>query len=137
VLVVSPLVFVTNIIAAIYKQNYLYATVFTALVITSIEFHTNPKRTLIAIFDRIAIYSVVFYGGYTFCRLNLDSMNTFSSYFWRGLILSTFLFCIWVYYWGYTEKQLCFHPDPDIGDRWHAILHLIGSIGHHMILFST
>ena len=134
-LAISPLVFTTNVVAAIYKSNYLYATALLTLILTSIEFHSNPSRSFIGIFDRIAVYLVVCYGWYTFYNLKLGQNAI--SHLWRGLILSTFFFCIWVYYYGYVEKQLCFHPNKEIGDRWHAIMHIIGSIGHNMIILST
>ena len=134
ILVISSLIFITNIFTAIYKKDYLYATLFSILAVTSLMFHSNKNNKLIMLLDKTAISLVVFYGGYVFYNLNLQS--TIYSHLWRGFILSTFLFCILVYYYGYIEHKFCFHSNKTIGNQYHAMLHFIGSIGHHMIILS-
>jgi len=130
ILAISSLIFTTNVIAAIYKSNYLYATLFAILTVTSVAFHSKNNRTLIMAMDKIAIYSIILYGGYVCYNMNIERWK-------KGIIISTFLFCIGVYYYGYVEKDFCFHPDKTIGNQYHAILHLVGSIGHNMIILSS
>jgi hypothetical protein len=83
------------------------------------------------ILDKIAILSVVLWGGYTF-YMKIGQLSTVFS----GIILLTFLFCVFVFYYGYVSKQYCYHPDKTVGDRYHAILHIIAALGHHMIILS-
>jgi len=154
-LVFSSLVFITNVITALYKSDFIYAALFALLTATSIAFHSKKchvkcsallgeysntyryalaSNFAVAILDKLAIYSIVCYGFWSLYNLNLES--NMGSYLWRGLILSTFCFCIWIYYYGYTEKQFCFHPNKKTSNHYHALLHMVGSIGHHMIILS-
>jgi len=170
-LVFSSLVFITNVITALYiqptklilrfysdplgdfslressntyryasgvlrKPDFIYASLFALLTATSIAFHSKIPimQSSIAILDKLTIYSIVCYGFWSLCNLNLEP--NMGSYLWRGLILSTFGFCIWVFYYGYMTKSLCYHPNKKISNHYHALLHLIGSIGHHMIILS-
>ena len=171
--------FITNVITALYKSDFIYASLFALLTTTSIAFHSKKCRIKcsifnyetdasaslkrissrfeivigdakkvykpfehslkaffanVAILDKLAIYSIVCYGFWSLYNLNLEP--NMGSYLWRGLILSTFCFCIWIYYYGYTEKQFCFHPNKKTSNHYHALLHMIGSIGHNMIILS-
>jgi len=163
-LVASSLLFITNALAAFYQQYYLYGSLFVVLTATSVvvhskEFGSIPERgigeSLVVahngsesvgigrfsgsrsenrienIIDKIAIFSVVFYGGR---MLYTKQSDPESNPIVGAIIVLTFLFCIGVYYYGYICNKYCFDPDPNIGNEYHALLHIISSIGHHMII---
>jgi hypothetical protein len=50
-------------------------------------------------------------------------------------IYVTFILSIWLYIYGYITKQYCFHPEESIYLFYHGFMHLISSIGHHLIIF--
>lgn len=49
-------------------------------------------------------------------------------------IVSTFLFSIIGFHYGYICNKYCFDPDEETGNIYHAVLHIISSVGHHMII---
>ena len=63
ILCYSCLVFITNAIAAFFKEYYLYSFLFFILTITSIIFHSY-NNIYTNVIDKIAILSIVFYGSY-------------------------------------------------------------------------
>lgn len=144
-LIASSLLFITNALAAFYKQYYLYGSLFVVLTTSSVVFHsrvlTPPPHyftheffiLLPNIIDKLAILSVVFYGGRMLYTKQSDpESNTIVG----AIIVFTLLFCIGVYYYGYICNKYCFDQDPNIGNEYHALLHIIASIGHHMIILS-
>ena len=48
------------------------------------------------------------------------------------LIMATFIVVLILYGYGYWTKDLCFHPVD--GDKYHALLHVVSSIGHHLVV---
>lgn len=132
ILLISSLIFTTNVVTAVYKQYYVYASLFAILTITSLIFHSN--RTLLTnAADKLLISSVVFYGG------NMAYKKLFMPDFGIGSgigIVTTFLGCILFFNYGYICNKYCFDPDYEIGNMYHAILHIIASVGHHMIIMS-
>ena len=135
IVLLSSLLFITNVFTALYKCDFIYAALFALLTSTSIAFHSKNYRAFTFLMDKFAIYSIVFYGGYSlYC---LSWAHSYYGYVGRIYIIatiSTFVFCIWVFYYGYMTKSLCYHPNKLTGNSYHALLHLIGSIGHHMII---
>ena len=137
ILLISSLIFTTNVVTAWYKQYYMYASFFAGLTVTSLIFHSkihNSNKMLITnIADKIFIFSIVLYGGnLAYTKLSLPGFGLGSSV---GIV-TTFLFCIVAYYYGYCNNKYCFDPDSEVGDLYHAILHIIASVGHHMIIMS-
>lgn len=59
VLVYTSLIFITNILTALYKEYYLYAFLFFMLTITSVIVHTHDTNAL----DKMSVLLVVIYGG--------------------------------------------------------------------------
>jgi hypothetical protein len=51
------------------------------------------------------------------------------------MIIITFLLCIYLYIYGFIVKKYCFYHDKCIAEKYHFIMHLISSIGHHLIIF--
>ena len=99
-LIFTSLVFTTNVIAAIYKEDYTYALLFTLLIITSLIVHSSigKESDYLNVMDKVAIFLIVMYGAYVLWNKN-DKENIFMT----SIIVSTFLFCIWVYYCGYVQ----------------------------------
>jgi len=127
-LVYSSFIFITNALTAYYKGYYLYSCLFILLTATSIIFHLYGGLLLIII-DKIPILCIVAYGGNMLYQ-KLFNMNIFKIIF----IVTTFLLTIFLYYYGYFTNTFCYHPDKCIRDRYHCLVHCIGSIGHHLII---
>jgi hypothetical protein len=49
-------------------------------------------------------------------------------------ILLTFLFVVFVYIYGYVNNKYVFDENIEISKKYHLLMHLIGSIGHHLIV---
>lgn len=80
--------------------------------------------------DKFFVFAIVFYGGYM-----LYHKTTRYNLFFVLLIVMTFTSCVYLYYYGYYVNDYCYHPDKRIGDKYHILLHVIGSFGHHLITF--
>lgn len=130
----SSTIFLVNSIAAFYFDYYLYSLFFFMLVITSLVVHSNNNNIYTNIIDKISILFIVFYGGYLFykkCLLPIDIKRV-------GLmitIVSTFLITIYLYLFGYINRQYCFCSDINLANQYHSLLHMISSIGHNLIIF--
>jgi hypothetical protein len=62
----SSFIFWINVFVGIYYQEYIYASLFVALFITSILFHSNLNNTLFLILDLLIVFSIFIYGGYSY-----------------------------------------------------------------------
>ena len=130
--VYSACLFLINIIAG-YKYKYnLYTILFTLLWITSVIYHSNPNNYTYYI-DQVAVFSVVFYGGYIFCKNCI--WTTILDKFICICIIATFLGTIFLYHYGKKTNTLCKDPCKKTGQLYHALLHGLTSIGHLMIMF--
>jgi len=134
ILFYSSFIFITNVISALYKEHYTYSLLFLFLFLTSITVHTknNIYSNLI---DKLAIFFVFLYGlkmFYTKTTTNIITINKIVLY---TIIIATFLSCIILYHYGFITKQFCFHPDINIGNKFHSLMHIIGSFGHHLLIF--
>jgi hypothetical protein len=130
-LLISSLFFVTNAVTTCYKQYYLYAFLFAGLTTTSLLVHTTlikDKHTA-KIMDKIFILSIVLYGGHLLYQKSTDNLIPVLS------VVLLFLLASFLYIYGYAVNQYCFHPDLCTGNRYHCLLHLASSIGHHLITF--
>lgn len=128
ILCYSCLVFITNAIAAFFKEYYLYSFLFFNLTITSLIFHSN-NNIYTNVIDKIAILSIVLYGSYIL--YNKISIQKKLRIF---VIITTFLLTLFLFFYGYCNNCYCYNPDKCIGDKYHSLLHLISSIGHHFII---
>jgi len=133
--VYSSYLFATNTLAALYVHDYVYAFLFGMLTITSI-IHHMIQNTYTSIIDRVAVYSVMFYGGYVFYSHiinNSNSMNIIDLIKYI-LIVATFLSVVYLYGIGYFTEKFSFDPNNDVAEISHCLLHAYGSIGHHIII---
>jgi hypothetical protein len=123
----SSLVLTTNMWTAFMTRQYLYSFLFASLVISSLVVHTH-NTILTNIWDKIWILSIVFYGALKMSK----KWSSANSWQLAGCI-ATFSCVVWFYMYGFLSDSYCF--DPLYGKLYHALMHLVGSIGHHMIIF--
>ena len=88
ILLLSSLFFVTNIITAYINEQYVYSFLFCILTITSLIVHYK-NNYYTNIIDKIAVLSIVLYGGYMLC--NKININEWCKCF---VIIVAFLLCI-------------------------------------------
>lgn len=141
--VYSSLLFLTNVFLALYYDYYLYAFLFLLLTITSLIYHKQSVELkkyakYINIIDKIAICCVIFYGGYIFYN---KQKNTYADYDYDYpismksiIVIITFLAVVFLYGYGYLKNDYSFHPNSDVSQMYHCLLHLISSFGHHVII---
>ena len=125
----SSFIFITNAITAYYKNDIPYCLLFVSLTATSLTVHTYDNfytNTL----DKIIIGCVVLYGAYRITSKISPETHIFTI----SLIVLTFLSNIILYLYGYYSNQFCFHPQKYIADQYHYYLHVLSSIGHHLIM---
>jgi len=131
--VLSSFVFITNAIVAIYVSEYIYGALFAGLFITSILFHTHTN-IYTNLLDKCFVISVILYGGYLLYQKVLQTNHVIQMILITGICL-TFLTTIYLFGFGYIFKQYCFCDNNAQANLWHSYLHLVSSIGHHLILF--
>lgn len=128
VLIVSSLGFLTNCASALLKNEYLYAFLFYILTITSI-WHHGLYTLYTKTFDYTAIFFVVTYGAYFFFKKPKSVVSII-------IVVSLFLSKGILYFIGKVTNQMCFHPNLLQANVWHALLHILSSLGHHIILLA-
>ena len=128
ILFYSSFVFITNVITAFYNEYYLYSFLFCILTTTSLSVHSNDN-IYTNIIDKIAVSKIVLYGAYTlYNKINVNKcMNC--------IIIITFLFCVYFYIYGFLTKKYCFSDEKLKAEKYHFMMHIIGSTGHHFIVF--
>lgn len=128
----SSIVFITNSILALYYNYLVYSLLFFILVITSLIVHSDNNIYALGI-DKIAIFCVVFYGGYLFFE-KCKHITSTSQIILAIIAIMTFLTTIYLYYYGYMNNTYCYHEDRYIGNLYHSLLHIIASVGHNIIV---
>lgn len=128
-LLFSSLIFLTNIGLSYYKKDYIYTFLFSGLIISSLLFHSN-NNIYTNILDKIFILGVVLYGGYSLYNKSNDDNQGLVIF-----IILLFLSVVFIFYYGYCIDNFCYHPDKEIGNRYHSALHVISSVSHNLILF--
>ena len=123
ILIFSSLIFITNCITCfIYKKN-IHCILFFLLLCSSILVHYNDN-IITNMFDKIVIGFIFLNGLILF--LTKKNKNIF--------IILTFLFVVYVYIYGYVNNKYVFDKNNQISKKYHFFMHLIGSIGHHLIV---
>jgi hypothetical protein len=125
------IIFLTNAIMAAFYDHYFYSLSFLFLTITSIIFRLyNNIYTLLL--DKIPMAFIISYGAYLlYEKFDITSVRNI---LFIGSITSTFLLTIYLYFYGYCTDTYCYNIDKKIGVFYHAILHIISSFGHHLLL---
>tara|TARA_B100000927_G_scaffold289394_1_gene285935 strand:+ start:1565 stop:2041 length:477 start_codon:yes stop_codon:yes gene_type:complete len=133
----TSFLFLINTVIA-FNYNYLvYGLVFLFLFITSTLYHYE-KNCKYQVIDKIAVYTVVIYGGYIFIKKIIEKKNkesiNFKNIIYMFIIIITFLSTIYLYYVGYIYNKYCYDPDKFKSECTHGILHFISMIGHLFII---
>ena len=129
ILFYSSFMFITNVLAALIQEYYIYSLLFANLTITSVMFHIN-NTIYTNILDKIAILAIVFYGAWLlFNKINAHNICYVS------IIVMSFILSITIFFYGYYNKKYCYDPNKNISDQFHCWLHIISSFGHHFITF--
>ena len=124
----SSLVLITNMWLAFFIGQYTYSFLFASLTISSLIVHSY-HNIITNLWDKVWVFSVVLYGGYQM-YLKRESANPFLFIF----CVLTFLFCVWVYLYGFIESRFVFDRRIQVSNIYHIGMHCIGSLGHHAIL---
>ena len=127
----SSFIFVINIIIGIYYHEYIYASLFVALIITSILFHSYSKLEY-KILDSIIVFTIFIYGGYRFYKKIIINKNNNSII--SFIILLTFLTTVYLFFYGYYSNQYCYDINKQVANLYHSSLHIIGALGHILIM---
>jgi hypothetical protein len=121
--VYSSLVFLTNVVAARLTGEYIYGTAWLALTCSSVAFHSSRgTKWYIILFwaDQACLFCVFFCGLCIFCVKPMSIT--------KCLAILCFFSDVYIHYLS--------PPILDSGDadKWHSIIHYIGSLGHHCLL---
>ena len=134
--ILSSFIFLTNVLAGLYFKKYLYAFLFLLLTLTSIIHHSS-KTKLTNLLDKIALYSIIFYGGYKFYEhyaTTSTSTKDLTIIIKYILIVTTFLSVVYLYSYGYLTNNYVFHSEYKMSQLYHCLMHIISSLGHHIII---
>ena len=123
----TSVIFLTNAVTAFWAGHWLYAILFTTLFKTSILWRLYPS-TATFVLDKIAVNAMVGYGGYLLYQ-RLPELNLV----WIVAIVSTFAVTVYLFYYGYMTNTYCYDKKKTIAANYHSLLHLISSLGHHLI----
>ena len=124
---ISSFVFLTNVVHFLTAGYFVYAFLFLVLFITSVIVRLKKDNIWTLAADKIAILCVVLYGLMIFYNKSLVSEN----YILISLIFFTFLVVGYLYIYGWITNSYCFSEE---GEMYHAGLHCISSLGHHLIV---
>lgn len=125
----SSLLFYTNCIASLLKGKIEYAYSLFFLTFTSLLVHGIFECKAMILLDKFAILQMISIGGYYFYQ-NFG----FLSLPYIFITVSTFLIVITMYCYGYLTNQWCFDPNKEHREFCDAIMHIVSSLGHHLII---
>lgn len=136
ILCYSSFIFLTNFVVGCSKGYYYYAFLFFALFVTSVMVHNSVEDDdyySINVLDKVVIFLIFFQG----LKHMLKKIGTTTTKNTKQLVLIilTFFFCIFVYVYGYFNQSFCFDACAETAQLFHCMMHMIGSMGHHLILF--
>ena len=127
----SCLIFTTNVYHLSYKPNSIYKKSFIYLIGSSLLYHSARHIKLFYYIDQLGVFNIVFQGGYEYYKyLGRDHRNIYTI---SSIInLSSFLSVLWLYGYGYYTEQYTFDTNG-YDNIYHSLLHIITSVGHHVI----
>jgi len=130
----SSFIFWINVFVGIYYQEYIYASLFVVLFITSILFHYSNNSNSDSnyfILDLFIVFSIFIYGGYRFVtKMRENKINIIMTIF----IVVTFFITLYLFFYGYYTNSYCYDINKQVGNLYHSLLHTIGSLGHILII---
>ena len=131
----SSFIFSTNVFVGLLTANYVYCVLFATLFLTSLRVHSlqvnSNNYIAINLLGKLVIFLIFLYGGH---RLLQKRYMTPWGITKAIIIAMTCLFVIWIYCYGYLTNDLCFHHVPEFAAIYHVFMHVVGSLGHSMIM---
>jgi hypothetical protein len=154
--VFSSLSFITNSIAGYLYGEYIYSLLWGVLCVTSVithglRWHTNvhtvrpeelcnnpniTHRLLYWAFivDKIVVY-LVFISGWCLIYKKIERIEwSMYAILCCVCIFTTCFLTLFLYYYGYMYEMFSFDTNLDVANKWHCIVHWVGSFGYHCIL---
>lgn len=131
--VVTSFLFIINTSLAYSNKNYIYASLFLFLFLTSI-FHRYIQNTYglnkyVFLAHEIAIFFTIVYGAYM-----LYTKIKHISKIYLGVIITILIATAIMYWYGYNYECCCFDKDQYISENYMALVHIIASIGYNLII---
>jgi hypothetical protein len=120
-LVYTSLFFLTNAGHSIWKGSPVYTGTFMFLTCSSVMWH-GTRITIWFWIDQAALLNIFI--------VSLLMMKYLSN-FYRGINVATFLICVFLFWF---EKKY-FQNNIILDTYCHALIHLVGSLGQHIILY--
>lgn len=133
----SSFLFLLNSLNAWMHGHPLYASAWAGLTTSSILYHSYPRSSLrmyVYLADQLFIVCVAGCGGEIVYR-KMHHLSTVYDILCAKCILWTFFIAIGLYFYGYATQRYCHDPDIELANLYHATLHLVSSVGHHLVLF--
>jgi len=124
--------FLGNAWLCYYYGYMIYSLLFVLLWTTSVIYHYTKNKIINKIY-KLFVYSIILYGGYIFFD-KLFYISNLTEYIISFFIFVSFLFVVYLYLYGYLVNGYCFHKNKKVGEMYHAILHLISSLGNVLVL---
>ena len=129
----TSFLFLTNTVVAFYYKYYFYSFVFFLMTTTSIMVHGNYYKQQFLYIDKVAVILVILTGGYVYGK-KLIQEKKYNKYFQSIVIFFSFLFVLFMEFYGSSSGAFNYDANINIALMYHAFLHLIGCLGHHMIV---
>jgi hypothetical protein len=126
----SSFIFITNCLFALSKGHFTYSLAFYTLTLTSVAVHGIYYGVETMILDKASIFIIVILGGQYFFSSGLYLKRE------KWFIILTFMVVGWIYYYGYLTNQFCYHPDKAVANVCNSFIHIVSSIGHHLIIYA-
>jgi hypothetical protein len=139
VLELSSMLFFTNFLHNTFYREWIYAWIFLLLTTTSLFVHSEIFKNdgefgnQMVYLDKSVIASIFFYGLYLYWK-SLSSKQFNDMYLRHYFPLISISIVIWFYIGGYYLDKYCFDSDRQLGNLYHATIHIVGSLGHHSIM---
>ena len=116
----SSFIFATNVIHLINAQDLVYLYSWVLLFFSSVIYHQTHNKYL-QVIDKFLVYNIILQGG---IRLVSQSVDVYSI-----LCFGCFVVVILLYH---IENNYCLNRNYQ--EYYHSFLHLLSSIGHHIII---
>jgi hypothetical protein len=125
-LYLTSLLFITNAAYAFSKGLTIYGIAFISLTTTSVLFHTSDtKEPILFWYDQAMVWLVVGTGFLYFLHVPLANQLA---------ALCTFVIITILFAGGYCTETLCFSPSQETQILCHGLVHIMSSIGHHVVI---
>jgi len=126
----SSLFFISNITISYYYDEYIYSGLFSTLLVTSLLVHYNQNEYIVLL-DKMMVFFIIVYGFYVFTK-KCTCIRSEKEIMCSLLIVITFVTCVYLYLTDISNTPVYFCGF--FGNFLHAFIHLVGSVGHNLIV---